>query len=78
MDAAMLGPSQTMSVHRLPSRANPFTHVYPYTSDASTQADVGASNMMLVQRGLRGVSAAELPGHRLRYMSFQFDKFRIS
>jgi hypothetical protein len=64
--------------HRLSSRPNPFRQVYPYTSDASTQEDVGASKMMLVQGGLPGASATELPGHRLRYMSFQFDKFRIS
>jgi hypothetical protein len=49
--------------HRLPSRPNPFKQVYPYTSDASTQEDVGASKMMLVQGGLPGASATELPGH---------------
>jgi hypothetical protein len=35
-----------------------------YTSDA------------LVQAELSDVSATDLLGHRLRYMSFRFDKFR--
>jgi hypothetical protein len=32
----------------------------------------------LVQSGLLGVDVVELLGHRLRYIDFRFNKFRIS
>jgi hypothetical protein len=45
--------------HKLPSRPEPFAHVYSYTSDA--------------QVGLLGVSVAELSDHRLMYMERDAD-----